>query len=87
MTREELERSFQFNMTNAFIEKWYKKNQKRYTEEIENVFYAGAYSAQKYLIEKACEWLEGNAHFFVSEFTGDIDTDRLVKQFKSAMKE
>lgn len=57
MEREEIVRSFQYNMTNAFIEGWYEKNHARYTEEIEDVFYEGAEAAQKYLIKKACEWL------------------------------
>lgn len=58
MTREEIVRSFQYNMTNAFIEGWYDKNHERYTEEIEDVFYEGAYAAQKYLIEKVYNELE-----------------------------
>lgn len=51
MTREEIVRSFQYNMTNAFIE-WDKAVNTEYNEDNEKAFYEGAYAAQKYLIDK-----------------------------------
>ena len=70
-------------MANAFIEGWYEKNHERYTEEIENVLYEWAYAAQKYLIEKACEWLEGTLRMYA----GYSDTADLVDSFRKAMEE
>jgi hypothetical protein len=59
MTREEIERSFQYNMTDAFI-KWDNAVNTEYKEENEEAFYQGAYAAQKYLIEKVKRWLKNN---------------------------
>lgn len=56
MERKEIERLFQYNMTNAFIE-WDKAVNTEYNEDNEKAFYEGAYAAQKYLIEKAHMWL------------------------------
>lgn len=96
MTREEIERSFQYNMTDAFIKGWYEKNHERYTEEIEDVFYEGAEAAQKYLIEKACKWLRRNyTNYIINDLSKyienvcsfDIFDDLLVDDFRKAMEE
>ena len=100
MTREELERMFQFNMTDAFIKGWYEKNHERYTEEIEDVFYEGAYAAQKYLIEKACKRLRENMyieHIFERDedeepvqyvcASASDSVDEFVNNFRKAMEE
>lgn len=84
MTREDIERSFQYNMTDAFI-KWDKAVNAEYKEENEDAFYQGAYAAQKYLIEKAYEWLKlnlgnpKNAH--------PILVNHLIDNFRKAMEE
>lgn len=85
MTREEIERSFQYNITNAFIE-WDKAVNAEYKEENEEAFYQGAYASQKYLIKKACEWLLNNAHLYVYATTA---TKRalLFNEFKRIMEE
>ena len=70
MKREEIERSFQYNMTDAFIE-WDKAVNAEYKEENEEVFYQGAYAAQKYLIEKAREWLKNTLYIHT-----EIDEDK-----------
>ena len=57
MAREEIERSFQYNMTNAFIE-WDKAVNTKYNEDNEKAFYEGAYAAQKYLIKKIDKWID-----------------------------
>ena len=99
MTREEIVRSFQYNMTNAFIEDWYKKNHERYTEEIEDVFYEGAEAAQKYLVEKACKWLGKHINKTTSidadgywgddylEVNNYDDEDMFLSAFRKAMEE
>lgn len=38
-------------------------------------------------IEKACWWLRETAHFYVSDFTGGLDDDGLIEDFKKAMEE
>lgn len=94
MTREEIVRSFQYNMTNAFIEGWYANNHERYTEEIEDVFYEGAEAAQKYLIEKACKWLRENVNMYSyvlkvedTEYLQVHFNDSLIEDFSKAMEE
>lgn len=90
MTREEIERSFQYNMTNEFI-KWDKAVNAEYKEENEEAFYQGAYAAQKYLIEKACEWLVMNASDYIISTTEDTDdcvvSLDMVEDFRKAMEE
>lgn len=36
-------------------------------------------------VVEVCEWLKANAHFCVSEFTGTLDEDMLVKMLKEEM--
>lgn len=38
-------------------------------------------------IEKACWWLRETAHFYVSDFTGGLDDNGLIEDFKKAMEE
>lgn len=38
-------------------------------------------------IEKACWWLRETAHFYVSDFTGELDDNGLIEDFKKAMEE
>lgn len=38
-------------------------------------------------LEKACEWLRETAHFYVSDFTGELDDNGLIEDFKKAMEE
>ena len=38
------------------------------------------------LIDKACEWLKNWAYFSVSDTTGSLDEDGLVRRFREAMK-
>lgn len=44
------------------------------------------FSKEKF-IEKACWWLRETAHFYVSDFTGDLDDNGLLEDFKKAMEE
>ena len=38
-------------------------------------------------MEKACWWLRETAHFYVSDFTGELDDNGLLEDFKKAMEE
>jgi hypothetical protein len=86
MTREEIERSFQYNMTNEFI-KWDKAVNAEYKEENEEAFYQGAYAAQKYLIEKACKWLENNTNWNLNYYGGNNPNKGKIEDFRKAMEE
>lgn len=88
MTREEIERSFQYNMTNAFIKGWYEKNHERYTEEIEDVFYEGAEAAQKYLIEKMSRFFD--EHIYDDAYwtcDNEFISCRFIEDLEKTLKE
>lgn len=38
-------------------------------------------------MEKACWWLRETAYFYVSDFTGELDDNGLLEDFKRAMEE
>jgi hypothetical protein len=82
MTREEIERSFGYQMADKSFEYW-KENQGGQQEAFE----AGAEWAQMFIINKARRWLKENAHFYVSDFTGTLDENKLIEDFKKAMEE
>jgi uncharacterized damage-inducible protein DinB len=44
-------------------------------------------SSKEEFIEKACWWLRETAHFYVSDFIGELDDDGLIEDFKKAMEE
>ena len=44
------------------------------------------YTRTDAFIEKACEWLKENAYFYVNDYTGSLNEDRLVENFKNYMK-
>lgn len=56
-------------------------------EYIEQAFKAGAEWEHKRLNEKACWWLRETAHFYVSDFTEELDDNGLLEDFKKAMEE
>ena len=50
-------------------------------------FMDGAEWAQMFIINKARQWLRENAHFYVSDFTGTLDENKLTEDFKKVMEE
>lgn len=50
-------------------------------------FMDGAEWAQMFIVNKARRWLKENAHFYVSDFTGTLDENKLIEDFKKAMEE
>ena len=50
-------------------------------------FKDGVEWADKTMINAACEWLLHNAYLYVGEFTGDLDEELLLKEFRKAMEE
>lgn len=48
-------------------------------------FVDGAEWGYNKAIAEVCGWLKANAHFCVSEFTGTLDEDLLVKMLKEGM--
>lgn len=46
----------------------------------------GAEWADKTMIDRACKWLKENAYFYVNDYTGSLNDDMLVDEFRRAMK-
>ena len=69
MTREEIEKNRQYQLTGAAID-YCRKEHPHYDGEalveITDAFEAGAEWEHKRLVEKACEWLRGNMSRYVS---------------------
>ena len=84
MTREEIEKNRQYQLTGAAID-YCRKELPHYDGEalgeITDAFEAGAEWEHKRLVEKACDWLVGNAEDSVESAL------YLVAKFKRAMEE
>ena len=48
-------------------------------------FIQGAQWADQTMLDKVCEWLKENADLYVSDFTGSLDEERLIKHLKQSM--
>ena len=92
MTREDIEECFSYHAAGAALE-YYEQEylQPRISDSMHVVdaFEAGAEWAQKYLIEKACKWLE--LHINDDKYYSCIGEETLVPylidDFKRAMEE
>lgn len=96
MTREEIEKNRQYQLTGAAID-YCRKEHPHYDGEalgeITDAFEAGAEWEHKKLVEKACEWLKEN----LSEGYDpdnypmircyDIDLEDFIKEFRREMEE
>ena len=96
MTREELEKNRQYQLTGAAIDYCRKENPHHGGEalgEITDAFEAGAEWEHKRLVDKACEWLWNEIYERVgdSEIRESLYDDNyranLVGAFKEAMEE
>ena len=58
-----------------------------YSPTLTECFIAGAEWELDRFMEKACWWLRESAHFYVSDFTGELDDNGLLESFKKAMEE
>lgn len=59
----------------------------RANQSVSDAFESGAEWEHKRLVEKACEWLRESTHFYVSDFTGELDDHCLLEAFKKAVEE
>lgn len=89
MTREEIEKNRQYQLTGAAID--YCRKELPHFEgeafaEVADAFEAGAEWEHKRLVEKACEWLLDNAHLYVYATNRDKRA-LLFDNFKKAMEE
>lgn len=77
MTREELvkQKAQEFASSGEF------------SPSLTECFIAGAEWEHNRFMEKACWWLRETAHFYVSDFTGELDDNGLLEDFKKAMEE
>ena len=44
------------------------------------------YTRTDAFVEKACKWLKENAYFYVNDYTGSLNDNMLVDEFRKAMK-
>lgn len=77
MTREELvkQKAQEFASSGEF------------SPSLTECFIAGVEWENNRFMEKACWWLRETAHFYVSDFTGELDDNGLIEDFKKAMEE
>jgi hypothetical protein len=90
MTREEIEKNRQYQLIGAAIDycrKEFPHYEGEALGEITDAFNAGAEWEHNRFMEKACWWLRETAHFYVSDFTGELDDNILLEDFKKAMEE
>lgn len=97
MTREEIEKDRQYQLTGAAIDycrKEYPHYDGEALGEITDAFEAGAEWEHKRLVEKACEWLKENVSKYSyvikvedTEYRKVHFTDSLIEDFRKAMKE
>lgn len=93
MTREEIEKNRQYQLTGAAIE-YCRKEHPHYDGEmlgeITDAFEAGAEWEHKRLIAKACEWLISSFAHIQDEYGRILEfgnKDVFIEAFKKAMKE
>ena len=89
MTREEIEKNRQYQLTGAAIDYCHKELPHYDGEalgEITDAFEAGAEWEHKRLVEKACEWLLDNAHLYVYATTKEKRA-LMFDNFKKTMEE
>lgn len=58
-----------------------------FSPSLTECFIGGAEWEHNRFMEKACWWLRETAHFYVSDFTGELDDNGLLEDFKKAMEE
>lgn len=89
MTREEIEKDRQYQLTGAAID-YCRKEHPHYDGEalgeITDAFEAGAEWEHKKLVDKACEWLLNNAHLYVYATTKEKRA-LMFDNFKKAIEE
>ena len=57
-----------------------------YSPTLTECFIAGVEWEHDRFMEEACLWLRETAHFYVSDYTGELDDNGLLEDFKRAMK-
>lgn len=88
MTREDIERMFSYQAADAaykYAGERCRKDRPISASKLE-AFEAGADWAQKFMIERACEWLLDNAHLYVYATTKEKRA-LLFDNFKKTMEE
>lgn len=92
MTREDIEKCFQYHEAGAAMKYYYQERERLGEIEGDNVvnaFEAGAEWAQEFIIERACEWLElhVNDDKYYSCIGEETLMPYLLEDFKQAMEE
>lgn len=55
-------------------------------ELTEKLPYHIEYTRTDAFIEKACEWLKENTYFYVNDYTGSLNEENLIEDFRKAMR-
>lgn len=88
MTREELEKTFAYHMTGAALEFQDKYTNKSVdSSDLCEGFEAGAEWAQKFIVERACEWLRKNTTWECNFYGGNNPNKNKIEDFRKAMEE
>lgn len=85
MTREDIERMFSYQAADAaykYAGERCRKDRPISASKLE-AFEAGAEWAQKFMIERACEWLESA----IRPYAGYSDTVDIIESFRKSMEE
>lgn len=89
----------QFELKQAAWEYYLNLDSHNFKEKQHNNIYTDAFEAgarwadehpqfdKEAFMEKACWWLRETAYFYVSDFTGELDDNGLLEDFKKAMEE
>lgn len=90
MTREDIEKCFTYHAADAALEYYEQKYLQPRISDSRNVvdaFEAGAEWAQKFMIEKACEWVSNNKDNYIIDIEGEtIVDDAIIKDLLKALE-
>ena len=90
MTREEIEKDRQYQLTGAAIDYCHKEFPHYDGEalgEITDAFEAGAEWEHKRLVDKACEWLRKNTTWECNFYGGNNPNKNKIEDFRKALEE
>lgn len=88
MTREDIEKCFSYHAAGAALEYYeqeHSQSSRIGSDDVVNAFEAGAEWAQKFMIERACDWLKLN--FGSPKDKHPVLVNHLIYNFRKAMDE
>ena len=76
------ERIYLLSTPNRMLDGWYRDK-----SSIPSSFKQVEYTRTDAFIDDACKWLKENAYFYVNDYTGSLNEDKLVEDFRKYWKE